>query len=271
MIVIRPTATRSFADNLGEIWSSRELILAFAKREISVRYKQAAIGIVWVALQPLVTTGVFTFIFGHLAKISTGAVPYPVFVLSGLLLWQYFNRVLTEGCGSLVANVGLITKVYFPRLIVPMIVTLVAAVDVAVITTALLVLMLINGMAIPPTIIFLPVFVMMAGLMGYAAALWVAPLNAIYRDIGLALPLVMQVVMYLSPVIYPTSLVPGWMQWFYEINPVATLLRGARWSLLGEAPPSLTGLLVYAAVTLFLLAVGFRIFRATEGTLVDRI
>lgn len=270
-IIIKPNAQRNFADNIREIMGNLELLTGFARREIAVRYKQAAVGILWAVLQPLVTSAIFTFIFSYLAKVSSGDVPYPVFVYSGLLMWQYISRVVMEGSTSLVTNATLITKVYFPRLLIPLVVPLVAGVDFIIAVGVLLGMMLWFGMVPGPAILLLPVFLLMAGLLAYGVVLWVAPLNAIYRDVGIAMPILMQIVMYLSPVIYPVSLVPEHLRWLYELNPIATILIGTRWALIGGEPPTLLALGVYTVSMLFFLIIGFRVFRATEATLVDRI
>lgn len=268
---IKPYRTRSIWEEAGEILRYRELLQTMAMRDVQIRYKQAAIGVLWVVLQPILTSAIFTFIFSYLAKIPSQGVPYPIFVFSGLLLWQYFSRVVSEGSGSLVANANIITKIYFPRLLIPLTVVISAGVDFLLASVVLVAMMLIFGVALPWTIIFIPVFMLMAGVLGYAIALWLAPLNAIYRDISIALPFMVQIGMYLTPVIYPLSVVPEKWQWVFMLNPVATIVESMRWAVLGTPAPTMAAYAIYAGITLFMILVGLRIFRKLEPTLVDRI
>lgn len=269
--VIQPAKRRSIFAEIAELVRYRELLFTMAQRDIQIRYKQAVVGIFWVVMQPVIASVIFTFVFSYLAKVPSQGVPYPVFVFSGLLLWQYFARVVTEGAGSLVANAGIITKIYFPRSLIPLIVMLAAAVDFLLATGVMIVLMLILGVSLPWTMIFIPLILMVAGALGYGISLWLAPLNAIYRDIGIVLPFLMQILMYLTPVIYPLSLVPERWQFLFELNPVATIIGSMRWAVLGQDSPSMMAYGVLVGMTFFIYWIGIKIFRRMEPTLVDQI
>ncbi len=269
--VIRPAKKRSLLSEVLELLRYRGLLFTMAQRDIQIRYKQAVVGILWVVMQPVLASAIFTFVFSFLAKVPSQDVPYPVFVFSGLLIWQYFARGVTEGSGSLVANAGIITKIYFPRSLIPLIVTFVAAADFLLAFGVMVAMMLILGVAIPWTIIFVPFILLIAATLAYGIALWLAPLNAIYRDIGIALPFLMQILMYLTPVIYPLSLVPQKWQFLFEFNPVATIIGSMRWAVLGHEPPSMLAYGVLFGLTFFIYWAGVRIFRRLEPTLVDQI
>jgi lipopolysaccharide transport system permease protein len=270
-VVIRASSDHTFLHDMADLWANRDIAWTLALREIQVRYKQSVIGIAWALLQPVLTTAIFTFVFSYLARIPTGEVPYPVFVFSGLLMWQYFSRVVGEAAGSLVKNEAIITKVFFPRLILPLIPAISAAVEFAIALLVLVALMLLYGMVPSPLIVLVPVVVVAAGLLGYGIGLVLSPLNAIYRDIGIALPFFIQIAMYVTPVIYPIAFVPERYQWLYALNPAATLIDTMRAIVVGADWP---GLLSYACLLLWtvgFLAFGLRVFRKLEPAIVDRI
>lgn len=270
-VVIRPRTRLTIADGIRDVWSNRDIAWTLALREIQIRYKQSVVGVAWAVMQPLVTTVIFTLIFGFLAKIPTDGVPYPVFVLSGLLFWQYFSKVVVESSGALVKNEGIITKVFFPRLILPLVPALSAAVELGISLAILLVLMLIYGVVPTPYILLLPVLLLFGGLLGYGVGLMLSPINAIYRDISIALPFFVQIGMYVTPVIYPVSFVPPDWQWVFLFNPAATLLDTARAVLLGSPFPSFAAYAILLVWTALIFALGFRIFRKLEPAIVDRI
>lgn len=270
-MVIRASGDHTFLHDMADLWANRDIAWTLALREIQVRYKQSVIGIAWALLQPILTTAIFTFVFNYLARIPTGEVPYAVFVFSGLLMWQYFSRVVGEASGSLVKNEAIITKVFFPRLILPLIPAISAAVDFAIALLVLVALMLLYGMVSSPLILLVPLVVVAAALLGYGIGLVLSPLNAIYRDIGIALPFFIQIAMYLTPVIYPVTFVPAGYQWLYALNPVATLIDTMRAIVISAAWP---GLLNYALLILWIagfLILGLRVFRKLEPAIVDRI
>jgi lipopolysaccharide transport system permease protein len=271
-IVIDASVKQTLWEDLGELWRARELIWMFAVQRVAVRYKQAGLGKLWAPLQPIITTIVFSVVFGVLARIpSEGTIPYPVFVFTGLLLWSYLARSLVEGSDSLVANSSIISKVYFPRMVLPITSALSSAIDFSIAFVVLLALMLIYGMIPNWTVIFVPVIVLLAGLLAVGVSLLLAPLNAIYRDVGFALPFAVQMGMFLTPVIYPVSFVPERFAWLYLFNPAATLLNAMRWAVLGNPfPGPLAWLILLAYIAGFLIA-GRLVFRRLEGTLVDRI
>ncbi len=270
-VIIRPQSDLTILNNIHDVWVNRDIAWTLALREIQIRYKQSVIGVAWALVQPLITTLIFTLIFGFLVKIPTNGIPYPVFVLSGLLFWQYFSKVVVESSGSLVKNEGIITKVFFPRLLLPLVPALSAAVDMGIALIILLALMLIYGTPPTPYIIFLPFLLLATGLLGYGIGLILSPINAIYRDIGIALPFFIQIGMYLTPVIYPVSFVPEKYQWLFLLNPVATLLDTARAVMLGNPFPSLAAFGILLLWTALIFIIGFRCFRKLEPAIVDRI
>ena len=270
--IIKPHSERSFAEDVANIWAHRELVLVFARREISVRYRQTVVGLLWVLLQPLVTTAIFTMVFVFFIRIpDQGGGSYPLFAFAGIAVWQYFTRIISEGGGSLIASSALITKVSFPRLIIPLVSPIAAGVDCLIAILVLAMLTTLFGAHLSWTVIFAPLVILAVGLFGYAIVLWLAPLNAVYRDIGIVLPFVIQIAMYLSPIVYPATLVPEKIRWLYELNPVAVMVNSMRWVVLGTNAPSLAGVAVFAVATVLLFWGGTRIFRTMEGNLVDRI
>jgi lipopolysaccharide transport system permease protein len=270
--IIRPHSERSLLNDIADVWSHRELALVLARREISIRYRQTVVGLLWVLLQPLITTAIFTLVFVYFLRIpdQDGSF-YPLFAFSGVAVWQYFTRIITDGGNSLVSSSAMITKVSFPRMIVPLIAPIAAGLDCLIAIAALAVLTLAFGAHLSWTVIFAPFVVLAVGLFGYAIVLWLSPLNAVYRDISIVMPFVIQIAMYLSPIIYPASLVPEKFRWFYELSPVAVMVDSMRWVVLGTNAPSLAGVCVFAVATVLLFWGGTRLFRRMEGTLVDRI
>jgi lipopolysaccharide transport system permease protein len=268
---IQPLSEHSLRDDVKSLMSYRQLLYTLAMREISVRYKQTVVGVAWVAAQPIVTSLIFTFIFSHLAKIESGSIPYPIFVFSGLLLWQYISRIISEGTASLVAQSHMMTKVFFPRMLIPLIGIAAATIDLCIAALVLLCIMMYLGVGLSTNAIFFPIIVLVTALIGYSLALALSPINALYRDVGFIIPFALQMLMYLSPVLYPVSLVPANYRWLYELNPVATLLEAARWSLFGEPAPSLPSVAVLLIFVVISFSFGRRVFRALEPTIVDRV
>jgi lipopolysaccharide transport system permease protein len=269
--VIRPIDDRHLFEEVVDLWRSRGLLAVLIKRDIAVRYRQAAIGVLWALIQPIATTAVFSLIFVIFVRLPTQELPYPVFAFGGLVIWQYFNRAVSEGTLSLVANSALITKVYFPRLVIPLVPPASAAVDCILGTVALVLVAFIFGVDVRWTVVIVPFVILLVGLLGYAIALCLAPLHALYRDVGLLLPFTLQIVMYLSPIVYPTNIVPESVRWLYRLNPLAVVVDTMRWALVGSEPPSLAGVGFTLLLTAALFWCGLRLFRTFEGTLVDRI
>lgn len=269
--IIKPHKERSVVEDLIDIWASRELLLVLVRREITIRYRQAVIGLLWVVIQPLVTTAIFTMVFVVFVRIPMQEGSYPLFAFAGIAVWQYFNRVVVDGGNSLVTNSGLITKVSFPRLIIPLVSPLAASVDCMIAVTAFIVMALLMGAHVSWTVVFAPLVILAVAFFGYSIALWLAPLNAVYRDVGIALPFVMQIAMYTSPIVYPASLVPENIRWLFLLNPIAVMVDSMRWVVLGTNIPSPAGVLVFVLLTALLFWGGTRVFRHMEGNLVDRI
>jgi lipopolysaccharide transport system permease protein len=261
-----------YETGLMELVRAHELLLVFTWRQIGVQYKQAILGIGWAVLSPLMSAVVFTFVFGKLAAIPSEGLPYTLFVLSGLITWQYFARAITSGGNSILANSHIITKVYFPRMIVPLSAVLAGLVDYAVNLVVLLLLMMFYGRTPGLTLMWLPVFLMLATLIGFALSLWLSALNALYRDIGFMIPIALQAWMFLTPVIYPAGLVPAGWTWLMHLNPMTVVIQGARWAVLPDAtPPDLIGLAILVGEFAFLFLGGVVTFHKIDAILADRI
>jgi lipopolysaccharide transport system permease protein len=269
-IRIAPATGLSFPD-LGEVWRHRELLQFLVWRDVKVRYKQTVLGAGWAVLQPFLTMIVFTVVFGRLAKVPSDGLPYPIFAFAGLLPWQMFAFALTESTNSLVASQAVITKVYFPRLIVPLAAIAVAVLDFGIAFTVLVAMMVWYGVGLRPEVAFLPLFLGLTILTAMAAGLWLSALNARYRDVRYAVPFLTQIWLFLSPIAYPASLVPEKFRWLYGLNPLAGPVEGFRWALLGSPAPEPAMMAVSASVVVALLAGGLVYFRKTERTIADVI
>jgi len=254
-----------------ELWDHRELLFFLVWRDVKVRYRQTVIGAGWAVIQPLVTMVIFTAVFNRIAKIGSEGIPYPVFAYSGLLIWQLFAGALQRSIQSVVSSAPLITKVYFPRLVVPLAATVSATVDFAI-AFIVLVILIISARLVPTwRIVALPGFVGLALLAALAVGLWLSALNVRYRDIGHAVPFLLQMWMFASPVAYPVSLVPGALQPFYRLNPMVGAIEGFRWALFGQPIPDPQTILVSAGVVLVVLAGGLVYFRRVERYFADVI
>jgi homopolymeric O-antigen transport system permease protein len=269
--IIKPIDDRRLVEELADLWRGRGILAVLVKRDIAIRYRQAALGILWALLQPVVTTAIFTIVFVVFIRLPSTDVPYPVFAFAGVVIWQYFQRAVGEGTLSLVANSSLITKVYFPRIVVPLVAPCSAALDCLLGIAALLVISVFFRAQLQWTAVLVPLIVLFVGLFGYGVALCLAPLQAIYRDIGILLPFALQIAMYLSPIAYPASIVPESVRWVYRLSPIAVMVDAMRWALVGSEPPSAAGVGFTLALTVLLLWGGLAVFRRLEGTLVDRI
>jgi lipopolysaccharide transport system permease protein len=255
-----------------DLFRYRELFYFLAWRDVLVRYKQTVIGILWAVLRPLLTMAVFTFVFSRIAKLPSDGVPYPVMVFAAMLPWQLFATSLSEGSGSLIGNANLISKVYFPRLIVPASAVIVSFVDFAISMVLLGLLMAIYKVWPGWPILMLPVFTALALLASAGAGIWLAALNVKYRDFRYVVPFIVQFGLYLSPVGFSSNIVPEQWRLLYSLNPMVGVIDGFRWSVSGglAAFPILS--LELAIVTsLFLLATGIWYFRKTERTFADVI
>lgn len=252
-----------------ELWDYRELFYFLTWRDIKVRYKQTALGAAWAVLQPFLTMVVFSLFFGRLAGIPSGDVPYPVFAFAALVPWTFFATAVALGSNSLVEQERILAKVYFPRLIVPAAAVLASLVDFAIAFAVLLVMMLVYGIVPSAAILTLPFFVVFAALTALAVALWLSALNVQYRDVRYVIPFLVQLWLFVSPVAYPSSLVPEPWDAVYGLNPMAGVIEGFRWALLGEAEPPGAMLAVSVLATAALLAGGLLYFRRMERSFAD--
>jgi lipopolysaccharide transport system permease protein len=255
-----------------DLWRYRELFYVLARRDLAVRYKQTAVGVVWAVVRPLLSTLVLTVVFSKLGRFPSHGVPYVVLVLSGMLPWQLFSSALTESGGSLVANANLITKVYFPRLIVPGSSLVTSCADFAVSLGILAVLMCIYGVAPTWRLLLLPVVMLFALVTAGSIGVWVAALNVRYRDFAFVVPFVTQLGLYLSPVAFSSSVVPPEWRALYSVNPMVGVIDGFRWCVLGTGTPMFWGgLAVSAGMVLVMAVTGVSYFRRTERTFADLI
>lgn len=258
--------------NLGELWQYRELFLVMIWRDIAVRYKQTLIGVGWAVIQPLFAMIVFNLFFGKLAKLPSQGIPYPVFVYSAVLLWQTFARALTEASTSLVANERVLTKVYFPRLLVPAAVVMTGLVDFAIGLILLGGMMVFYGIVPSWVIVTAPAFVLLALFTAAGVAFWLSALDVTYRDVRYTLPFMAQLWLFASPVVYSSSLVPERWRAVYGLNPMVGVIEGFRWALLGQsAPPDGWMLLVSGLTMAGIFVGGLFYFRRMEQTLADNI
>jgi len=254
---------------LWELWEYRELLYFLVWRDVKVRYKQTVIGAAWAILQPLMTMVIFTVIFGNFAKIPSDGLPYPIFAYTALLPWNFFAAALNRSSGSVVGESHLISKVYFPRLIAPFSATISGFVDFAVAFTILLGMM--AWFRITPTwgVLALPLFLLLALMTALAVGLWFSALNVRYRDVGYTVPFLSQFWMYASPVVYPVSLVPEKWRLLYSLNPMAGVIEGFRWALLGKGSPDFGVIAVSTVVVVALLFGGMVYFKRMERTFAD--
>lgn len=265
---IRPSRGWRTVD-LRELWRYRELLVFLALRDVQLRYKQTALGVAWAVLQPLLTMAVFTVFFGTLGKIPSDGKPYALFVLAALVPWQLFAYALTQSSNSLVAEQRLITKVYFPRLLVPLASVLSGLVDFVVAFGLLAIGLAVYGVAPTGAVLAVPALGLFALLAALAVGLWLSALNVQYRDVRYALPFLTQLWMFLTPVAYPASLVPEAYRPLYGLNPMAGVVEGFRWALLGTPVPDWGMTAVSAAVVAALLVGGLFYFRRMEQTFAD--
>lgn len=256
-----------------DIWAYRELFGILAWRDIAVRYKQAVIGVMWAVLRPLLTIVVFTLVFGRLASLpSNGSAPYALMVFAGLLPWSLFSSTLADASNSVVVNANLISKVYFPRAIVPLAAAVVAFVDFAINLGMLILLMVWFGVVPGWQVVLLPGFILLALVASLGPALMLSALNVKFRDFRHAVPFVIQFGLYASPVGFSSTVVPEQWRFWYSLNPMVGVIDGFRWCLLGDGPsPYWPGLLVSTIVIFILAAIGIRYFRRTEKTFADNI
>ena len=254
---------------LKELWEYRELLYFLTWRDIKVRYKQTALGAAWAVIQPIFMMLVFSLFFGKLGKIPSDGIPYPIFTFCALLPWQLFAHALTESSNSLVSNQNLITKVYFPRLVVPISAVLGGLMDFAIAFVILLGMMVWYGIVPSWAIVTLPGFLLLAIMTALAVGLWLSALNVQYRDVRYTINFLVQFWMFATPIAYSSSLVPERWRPFYGLNPMAGVVEGFRWALLGKANPNGALLAVSVAVVVLLLIGGLYYFRRMEQEFAD--
>ena len=268
--VIRPAPRWPHLD-FRELWHYRELLATLAWRDVAVRYKQTSIGVAWAILQPFLTMVVFTFVFGRFANFPSKGVPYPIFTYSALLPWTYFASAVALASASIVSNRALVTKVYFPRVLLPL-----AGVTVPIVDFLLALFVLFGMMAwfdVWPSaaILLAPAFLFMAFATALGVALFLSAVNVRYRDVPYAIPFLMQIWLYLSGVVYAISSLPEKWQWVLTLNPMTAVINGFQWGFIGTAPPELGKTLVSVAATAIFLVVGLWYFRRSEPRFADMI
>lgn len=255
-----------------DLWRYRELFAFLAWRDLLVRYKQTAVGVTWSLIRPILTMLVLTVVFGKFGKLPSGGVPYPILVFCGMLPWQFISTALSESGNSLVTNSNLVSKVYFPRLVVPASSVITSFVDFLISGGFLFVLMLCYGFTPPAAILFLPAFVLLAFAASFGAGLWIAALMVEYRDFKFIVPFIIQFGLYLSPVGFSSTVVPERWRLLYSFNPTVGIIDGFRWCLLGgEHQLYRLGLLISIGAIIAILASGIWYFRKTERTFADVI
>lgn len=274
VVILRPTRGWS-ALNLRELWVYRELIYFLTWRDLKVRYKQTALGVTWIVLQPVVEMVVFSLLFGGLLGVPSGEVPYPIFAFAALLPWNYFQGALTRSSTTMVGSANLISKVYFPRLVIPISGVLSGLVDFLVASVVMVVLMIIYQIAPTPAVVLLPFFLLLAVLTALGFGMWLSALNVRFRDINHLVPFIVRVWMYVTPVIYGSSIIPERFRWLMGLNPMSGVVEGFRWALLGnqlaDAAPPGPLFAVSILITLAVLVSGAVFFRSTERTFADII
>jgi lipopolysaccharide transport system permease protein len=268
--VIRPPSGLPRLDVL-ELWRFRELAFRIVWRDVKVRYKQTSIGVAWALLQPFLTMVVFTLIFGRFAGFPSQGLPYPVFLFGALLPWTYFAQALQGSSTSLVANVALVTKVYFPRTLLPLSAVTVPLVDFMLASSVLAGLLVWYGVAPAGTLPLAPLFLGLAFVTALGVGLFLSALNVRFRDVPYAIPFLIQTWLYLSPVIYPIPALPELWQWLLSLNPMTSAITGFRWAVLGTPPPEPGQFAVGVVSTLVIFLAGLAFFRRTEATFADTI
>jgi lipopolysaccharide transport system permease protein len=270
LIVLEPPK-RWVSLNLPEIWRYRELLFQLVWRNFSANYRQSVIGTGWALIKPILSVLIFTVIFGRVAKLPTDGTPYPIFNFSALLPWSFFALVLLSSSSSVVAGGGLLTKVYFPRLVLPLATVFTGLIDFVIQFALLVFLMLWYQVAPTWTMLLLPLFVVQCAVTALAAGLWLCALNVKYRDVGQLVPFLSQSWMWITPIVYSSSMVPEKWRILYGLNPMVGVVEGFRWAVCGKAVPDWTMMGVSTAVAALLFVGGLYYFRKVETTFADVI
>ena len=260
----------SAKDYWSDVWHHRELLFFLVWRDILVRYKQTVIGVSWVLIRPLITMIILSTVFGRLANLPSGEAPYTILVFTGLLPWFFFSNALSDCSNSLITNSALLSKVYFPRLIVPTSTVIVSSVDFFISIGVLIILMLIYGITPTWKLSMLPLLGLWVGLLALGLGLWFAALNVRYRDFRHIVPFLLQMGIYVSPVAYATSIIPEKWAYLYFLNPIAGIIEGFRWAIL-DASPNLYGVACSLTIALILMITGVLFFRSAEAGFADDI
>jgi ABC-type polysaccharide/polyol phosphate export systems, permease component len=269
VVVIEPRAW--LALDLQELWAYRELLYFLMWRDVKVRYKQTALGVVWVVLQPLLMMLVFTFLFGRVAGIKSDGLPYSLFAYTGLLMWTFFSSAVNAAGNSLVNSAALITKVYFPRMLVPAAAVGATLVDFAVAFIPLAIMMVFWKVRFTSNLLLLPIFIIIVVVLALGVGMWMAALNVKYRDIRLALPFLLQLWFFASPIIYPLSLFEGKVRWLLGLNPMAGIIEGFRVSLYGHKPFDWSTIAFAGVVAIIFLVYATYNFRRAERRFADLV
>ena len=271
-VTVRIEPPRGWLDlRLGEVWAYRELLYFFVWRDVKVRYKQTAIGVAWVVIQPLLTMGVFTLFFGRLAKLPSDGLPYPVFYFTALVPWSYFATALQSCTAVVVDNQRVITKVFFPRLVLPVSAVISGLVDFSIGCVVLGGVLAFYHIRPGISALWLPALLLLAVLTALGVGLWMSALNALYRDVKYVVPFLVQFWMFASPVAYPSSLVPTRWRWLYGLNPMAGVIDGFRWTLTGHGTAPGPLLLASTGAVVLVLVGGLFFFQRMEGAIADRV
>jgi len=256
---------------LNELWEYHELIYFLVWRDIKVRYKQTVLGVIWAILQPFLTMVVFTVIFSKLANVPSDGIPYPIFAFAGLLPWQLFANALTNSSNSLINNTNLITKVYFPRLILPLSSVVGGLVDFFLAFLVLIGMMFYYGITPTYGVLMLPLFIILAITISFSVSIWLSALNVQYRDVRYTIPFLTQFWLFMTPIAYPSSLVPEKWRFIYGLNPMAGVVEGFRWGLLGKTNETGPLIIISVIIGILLLGSGLIYFRRMERTFADII
>jgi len=269
---VRITKAGSSDGYLTECWQRRELLWFFARRDLVVRYRQTALGVFWVLLRPVLAMGIFSFLFGRIAKLDSGGVPYELIVLTGMISWQYFASVLSESVGSIANNPTLITKIYFPRMLMPLSSLILNAVDISILGALWLALMIWHGMAPGFKVILLPIGLLLLFIPVLGVALWTSSLAVRYKDVKSLVPIVLQFGILITPVAWSSSVLNGNMKWVSWLNPLSAPVEWVRWSLLpGMPPPEVFSVICSLLVSTLFTFAGYVQFKRSEARFADVI
>ncbi len=265
----REPSTKWAWPKLRELWEYRELLFFFAWRDIKVRYRQTVMGVLWAIIQPFLTMVIFSLFFGRLANIPSDGLPYPVFSFAALVPWTFFANALTQASNSLVLSGNMLKKIYFPRLALPIATVFAGVVDFALAFIVLLCIMLYYGLVPTANILWLPFFALLALITSIGVSLWLAAMNVQFRDVRYTIPFITQAWLFVTPIAYPSSLLPDSLRIVYGMNPMAGVVEGFRWALLGTDTAPGPMLIVSSVVALLLLVSGAFYFRRMENTFAD--